>query len=245
MTHIGLFEGGGFFSLVIEWMNWHTVAYSENNYYCNKLLKKRFPNAKCLGDITTVNFKEYAHTIDIITGGFPCQPFSTSGEGKGEEDERWLYEEMLRAVRAIKPRWIVGENVRGITSPKFSKTFEYICASLEAEGYKVQPIIIPASAIGADHERYRVWFIAHAPSIRLSGQGQLLGRMQPEKIKDREANRFINFIQRNSMPYVCGEHNGRTRKLDEHRLHILGNMIMPQIFHSICQSIDQYENTIL
>lgn len=159
--HIGLFEGIGGFGLAAKLMNWETVAWCEINPFCHRILKYHFPKSIAHEDIRETDFSIYRGTIDIITGGFPCQPFSQSGAQKGKDDERYLFPEMFRAIREIKAPWIVAENVYGITTNKFREVFETICSSLEAEGYEVQPVIIPASAVGAPHERDRVWFIAY------------------------------------------------------------------------------------
>jgi DNA (cytosine-5)-methyltransferase 1 len=145
MTHGSLFSGIGGFDLAAEWMGWENKFHCEWNEFGQKVLK-------------------YANSIDILTGGFPCQPFSVAGERQGVDDPRHLFPQMLRAVREIKPRWIVAENVYGITSDKFKTVFEEIYTSLEAEGYKIQTFIIPASAVGAPHQRNRVWFVANADS---------------------------------------------------------------------------------
>lgn len=242
MKHLGLFEGIGGFGLAARWMGWETVAWCEWNEFCQKVLKYHFPEAEGNGDITKTDFKKYANRIDILTGGFPCQPFSNSGEQKGEHDERYLFEEMLRAIRQVKPRWIVAENVYSITSRQFEKLFERILSSLENEGYKVQPYIIPVTAVEGEHERYRVWIIAHSVGVRLSGQGNILGRMQPTKIGNRKTSRFIDFIQKNTVPFVCDSHDGLSRKLAESAIHAGGNAIVPQVAFEIYKAIEQYEN---
>src|SRR5690606_16706081 len=165
MRHGSLFSGIGGPELAAEWMGWDNVFHCEWNKSGQRLLKQYWPESKSYGDITTTDFTIHRADIDVLTGGFPCQPFSLSGDQKGEQDERYLFPEMLRAARETEAPWIVGENVYGITAPKFRKTFEEICSSLEAEGYKVQPIIIPASAIGAWHERKRTWFVAYSDSF--------------------------------------------------------------------------------
>jgi len=176
MKHLGLFEGIGGFSLAARWMGWETEAYCEINPFCLKVLKHHFPNADILTDIKTTDFKKYANRIDIITGGFPCQPFSLSGEQEGEKDERYLFPEMFRSIREIKPRWIVAENVYGLLTRKFADTFQSICSQMEIEGYEVWPVVIPASTLGAPHQRDRVWIIAHANNNAgggFSGSGQI------------------------------------------------------------------------
>ena len=115
--------------------------------------------------------KEYRGRIDIISGGFPCQPFSMAGKRKGTEDERYLWHEMLRAIQEIKPKFVIAENVFGITNIDGGMVFEQVCLDLEAEGYEVQPFIIPAAAKNAPHRRDRVWFVAYSSSNRKTQNG--------------------------------------------------------------------------
>ena len=159
--HGSLFSGIGGFDLAAEWAGWQNVFHCEWNEFGQKILNYYWPKAISYDDITKTDFTIHRGTIDVLTGGFPCQPFSQSGAQKGEDDERYLFPEMFRAIREIKAPWIVAENVYGITTRKFREVFETICSSLEAEGYEVQPVIIPASAVGAPHERDRVWFVAY------------------------------------------------------------------------------------
>lgn len=162
LQHLGLFEGIGGFSLAAEAVGWKTKAWCEINPFCQQVLKYHFPNAEQLNDITKTDFKKYANKIDIITGGFPCQPYSLAGKRKGNQDERHLWPEMLRAIREVKPRWIVGENVGGLLNWGGGLVFEEVQASLEAEGYQVQTFILPACGVNAPHRRERLWIVAHA-----------------------------------------------------------------------------------
>ena len=164
MKHLGLFEGIGGFSLAARWMGWDTVAWCEINPFCQKVLKHHFPEAEPLTDIKTTDFNKYANRIDILTGGFPCQPFSTAGKRKGTDDDRHLWPEMLRAIREIKPVWVVGENVRGLISWNGGLVFDEVQADLENEGYEVLPFLLPACAVNAPHRRERIWFIAYSQS---------------------------------------------------------------------------------
>jgi DNA (cytosine-5)-methyltransferase 1 len=125
-----------------------------------KVLDYHFPNADSHIDICKTDFTKYANTIDILTGGFPCQPFSLAGKRKGTDDERYLWGEMLRAIQEIKPRFVIAENVFGITNIDGGLVFQQVCLDLETEGYEVQPFIIPAAAKNAPHRRDRCWFIA-------------------------------------------------------------------------------------
>lgn len=159
-THLGLFEGIGGFSLAARWMGWETTAWCEWDKNCQRVLKYHFPNAIPHDDITKTDFTRYAGQIDILTGGFPCQPYSTAGKRLGKDDDRHLWPEMLRAIREIRPRWVVGENVRGLVSWNGGLVFDEVQTDLEAEGYEILPFILPACAVNAPHRRDRAWFVA-------------------------------------------------------------------------------------
>jgi DNA (cytosine-5)-methyltransferase 1 len=162
MRHGSLFSGIGGFDLAAEWMGWENVFHCEWMEFPRKVLDYHFPNADSHIDICKTDFKKYANTIDILTGGFPCQPFSLAGKRKGTDDERYLWGEMLRAIQEIKPKYVIAENVFGITNIDGGLVFQQVCLDLENEGYEVQPFIIPAAAKNAPHRRDRCWFIAYS-----------------------------------------------------------------------------------
>lgn len=162
MRHGSLFSGIGGFDLAAEWMGWENVFHCEWNEFGQRVLKHYWPNAETFNDITKTDFTKYYGTVDIITGGFPCQPYSSAGKRLGKEDERHLWPEMLRAIREISPRFVVGENVRGLTNWNGGLVFDEVCTELESYGYSVAPVIIPACGVNAPHRRERVWFVAYA-----------------------------------------------------------------------------------
>ena len=166
LRHGSLFSGIGGFDLAAEWMGWDNVFHCEWNEFGQKVLKHYWPQAESFSDITKTDFTKYYGTVDIITGGFPCQPYSSAGKRKGKEDERHLWPEMLRAIREVSPRFVVGENVRGLTNWSGGMVFDEVCAELESFGYQVAPVIIPASGVGAPHKRERIWFVAYNDSQR-------------------------------------------------------------------------------
>ena len=171
-------------------MGWQNLFHCEIQEFPRKVLDYWFPNSISYEDITKTDFHQWHGKVDVLTGGFPCQPFSLAGRRKGADDNRYLWPQMLRAIRQIHPTWVVGENVAGIktmvescqvtqmgrTDDLFEEnhiyreesrfTLDKICADLEAEGYSVQPIVIPACAIGAPHRRDRVWIVAHRSDPR-------------------------------------------------------------------------------
>jgi DNA (cytosine-5)-methyltransferase 1 len=173
IRHGSLFSGIGGFDLAAEWMGWENVFHCEWMPFPRKVLDYYWPNADSYTDICKTDFKKYANKIDILTGGFPCQPFSTAGKRKGKDDERYLWHEMLRAIKEIKPQIVIAENVYGITNIDGGLVFEQVCLDLEAAGYEVQPYIIPACAKNAPHRRDRVWFIA--TNTNSNGQHQCNG----------------------------------------------------------------------
>ncbi len=160
MRHGSLFSGIGGFDLAAQWMGWENVFHCEWNPFVKNLLHYYWPDADSLGDITKTDFTKYANKIDILTGGFPCQPYSSAGKRLGKEDERHLWPEMLRAIREIGPKYVVGENVFGLLSWNGGVVFDEVHSDLEAEGYEVQAVVIPAAAVNAPHGRDRVWFVA-------------------------------------------------------------------------------------
>jgi DNA-cytosine methyltransferase len=162
---LDLFSGLGGFSLGLERTgHFETVAFCDNDKFSKAILDKHWKGIKVYDDvreITKEKFKEDGIEFpDIITGGFPCQPFSVAGKQKGTGDDRHLWPEMFRIIKAFKPRFVIGENVRGIVNIQDGVVFETVCTNLEDEGYEVQPFNIPAAAVGAPHRRERIWFIA-------------------------------------------------------------------------------------
>jgi DNA (cytosine-5)-methyltransferase 1 len=161
MTHGSLFSGIGGFDLAAEWMGWQNVFHCEWNTFGQRVLKYYWPDAISYNDITKTDFTIHRGRIDILTGGFPCQPYSNAGKRLGNEDDRHLWPEMLRAIREIQPCWVVGENVLGLVNWSGGLVFHEVQADLEAQGYEVQPFVLPAVSVNAPHRRDRVWFVAH------------------------------------------------------------------------------------
>ena len=220
LLHLDLFSGIGGFALAAQWAGFKTVGFSEINPSCNRILKKHFPDVFNYGDIKTITGQDIGK-VDIITGGFPCQPFSTASAGKrkGTADDRYLWPEMRRVISECKPTWICGENVAGINGMALNE----VVSDMEALGFKVQPFNIPACALGFDHRRARYWFLAHSNSNSQSsgtinektpvmpGGGSIAGNM--------------------------GKTDGVSGRMD--KLRGLGNAIVPQIAYEIFKAINQ------
>ena len=158
---LDLFSGIGGFSLGFERTNRiKTIAFCEKDKFCQTVLKKHWKDIKIYDDIRNINGSEIK--ADIITGGFPCQPFSVAGKRRGKDDDRYLWDETLRVVAETKPRWFVGENVDGIINIANGSILQQIQKDLEKENFQVQSLVIPASGIGAWHQRKRVWIIGYS-----------------------------------------------------------------------------------
>ena len=186
MRHGSLFSGIGGFDLAAQWMGWDNVFHVEWNPWCRKVLEHHFPNAESFTDVKQFDGSAWRGRVDIISGGFPCQPYSSAGKRLGKEDERHLWPEMLRIIREAAPTYVVGENVRGLTNWNGGVVFEEVCADLEAEGYEVWTGILPAAGVGAPHRRDRVWFVAYAnggADVRTPGRdaGTGAGEGVPER----------------------------------------------------------------
>ena len=153
MKVLDLFSGIGGFSLGLERAGMKTVQFVENDPYCQKVLAKNFPGIPIHGDIKTFN---YGTSVELISGGFPCQPYSHAGEQRGKEDDRHLWEEYLRIIQSVRSRWVLGENVSGIINMELDQ----VLSDLESENYSCQSLVIPACAVNAPHRRDRVWIIA-------------------------------------------------------------------------------------
>jgi len=193
MKHGSLFSGIGGFDLASEWMGWENVFHCEWNDFGKKVLKYYWSKSISYDDITKTDFTIHRGGIDILTGGFPCQPYSTAGKRLGKEDERHLWPEMLRAIREIQPRWIVGENVLGLVNWNGGLVFEEVQTDLENEGYEVQPFILPAVSVNAPHRRDRVWFVAYSDGARSSDNGRTNNKEEREVRGQNKGNVSTKF----------------------------------------------------
>ncbi|SEN53415.1 DNA cytosine methyltransferase [Lihuaxuella thermophila] len=168
MRMVDLFSGIGGISLAAEWAGIETVAFCEIEPHCQKVLRKHWPYVPIYDDVRKLTRERLerdgviddARTIDIVCGGFPCQPFSVAGKQRGKEDDRHLWPEMFRVIKELRPTWILGENVAGIVR----LALDDVLADLESEGYSCRTFIIPACAVGAPHRRDRVWIVGHSES---------------------------------------------------------------------------------
>ena len=181
---LDLFSGIGGFSLGLHSTDiFDTVKFVEFDEFCQKILKKNFPNVPIEGDIKNVKGKEFE--ADIIVGGFPCQPFSVAGKQKGRDDNRYLWPEMFRLVKEIKPEFVIGENVQGLVNLQNGMVLRQVQDDLVGQGFEFQCFLIPASGIGAWHQRFRVWIVAHS---KHNGYLAEKSRCNEKKNRDEKEN---------------------------------------------------------
>lgn len=191
MEVISLFAGIEGFGLAAHKVGWEVVASVEWEKFPQMVIKKNFPNTEIHGDIKQFDGQKYRGAIDIVCGGFPCQPYSLAGKRKGTDDDRHLWPEMLRVIREVQPTWVIGENVPGLVNWSEGVVFEEVQSDLEAEGYEVQSFILPAASVGAPHRRDRVWIIAYSDRYgRSRGENEKHSteRRQPSQCRVRQCN---------------------------------------------------------
>jgi len=185
MIHGSLFSGIGGFDLAAKWAGIETIWQVENDSYCQKVLKKNFPKAKRYGDIKTIKIGDL-EPVDIISGGFPCQPFSCAGKRRGAADDRFLWPEMLRIISEVRPTWVIAENVPGIVNMELDQ----VLADLESKGYETQMFIVPACALDAPHIRQRIWIIGYTKSPGTSKKCGICKRSKSNSIRTNKKNEY-------------------------------------------------------
>lgn len=193
MRHGSLFSGIGGFDLAAEWMGWENVFQCEKEEFCQRVLTFYWPKARLYGDIRKFDATVFRGTIGVLSGGFPCQPFSVAGKRKGTADDRYLWPEMCRVINEVRPRWVVGENVLGLLNWGRGMVFEQVQVDLEAAGYEVWSYILPAAGVGAPHRRDRIWIVAYAGrQPRDWGKGTTNERVHYREIRERSeaSNKF-------------------------------------------------------
>lgn len=232
LTHGSTFSGIGAAEIAAEILGWDNKFHCEINDFGRKILDFHFPRAESYGDIKQTNFTKWRGRIDVLTGGFPCQPFSTAGKRHGANDNRYLWGEMLRCITEIEPTWFIGENVVGITSmvlpceavdvggqtdlfgtsdhiqeSRGRFVLEEICRNLESIGYSVQPIVVPACAVSAPHRRDRIFILAHNNKVHgtLADSEGCPDLRRPREIPCEEGKARIQERNDVLIPGVAGE----------------------------------------
>ncbi len=261
LRHLDLFSGIGGFALGLESTGgFETVGFCDNEPFAQKVLKKHWPDVPCYEDVRDVGVDTVGYRgVDIITGGFPCQPYSVAGK-QDPKDNRQLWPEMFRIIKEIRPTYVIGENVRNLISIREGVVFEQVCTDLEGEGYEVQTFVLPASAVNAPHQRYRCWIVgilADTESERqqpLKNRTKIIQSSERQKILCRSSDAIrtrSNKDRWTDKQRMGGTIDGLSKGLDRHwgdgweegtprviqdqqknrkkRLKALGNSVIPQI----------------
>lgn len=247
MKHLDLFSGIGGFALAASWCNIETVGFCEIDAKCIQVLNKNFPHIKVHNDIKQLNGGEYAG-VDIITGGYPCQPFSVAGNQRAEEDSRHLWPEMLRIITQARPTWVICENVYG----HLSLGLDGVLHNLESIGYSCKPFVLPALSVGANHNRERIFIVAYSSS---NGFNESKTSTSNEKTNGNNSQREkedIHNERRRSVrigvdwrgykigswgvePPALRVDDGLPNRMDRNRM--LGNSIHPHVAYQLLQAI--------
>ena len=234
LKHLDLFSGIGGFALGLESTGgFETVGFCDNEPFAQKVLKKHWPDVPCYEDVRDVGVDTVGYRgVDIITGGFPCQPYSVAGK-QDPNDNRQLWPEMFRIIKEIRPTYVIGENVRNLISIREGVVFEQVCTDLEGEGYEVQTFVLPASAVNAPHQRYRCWIVAYSRCEHGEQRNAAkLDEKQTERssrtIYDKSGSERQYEAHKWSVePSVGRVAHGIPNRVD--RLKGLGNAVVPQI----------------
>lgn len=257
LTHLSLFSGIGGLDLAAEWAGFHSVGQCEWADYPIKILEKHWPDVPRWRDICSLTKEDFRErtglrTVDVISGGFPCQPFSTAGLRRGKSDNRYLWPEMLRVINELRPTWIVGENVVGIKN----MALDDILTDLEAINYSTRAFVIPAASVGAPHRRDRIAILAHAnrsgdtnivqkACAVIDGWEDVLCEQSRDPGGDQQSKRVgscQDWDHWNTEPRMGRVADGIPFQMD--RLRCLGNAVVPQVFYWIFLSIAKIEKSL-
>jgi len=249
MTHLDLFSGIGGFALAAKWRGFDTIAFCEKDEFCQKVLKKHWPNVPIFGDIKEFDGEQFNGKIDLLTGGYPCQPFSVAGNQRAHDDDRHLWPQMFRIITQAKPTWVICENVYG----HVTLGLDNVLADLESRNYTAQSFVIPSMATGRNHRRDRVYVVAYAASngrnegATSTSDGETNGERRKEEqdeIRDNERRGSLwaemdwgskKTGTRGTEPPPLRVDDGLPYRMDRNRA--LGNAIVPEIAYKIMMSI--------
>ena len=263
LTHVSLFTGIGGADLAAEWAGFDTVLQVERDDYCRRVLERHWPDVPRITDVREVHDDERWRQPTVISGGFPCQPFSAAGKRRGADDDRYLWPELLRIVEELRPTWVVGENVSGLLSIRDGMEIDDMLASLEARAYEPWILHYPAAGVGAPHKRDRVFIVARNSERHggdtvgcfRGGENTNTGRVCEDvadaelsgrngrtgELRSRRRGESENGSQWQSEPDVGRVANGIPRRVD--RLRALGNAIVPQQIYPIFEAIAHTEQS--
>ena len=246
-------------------MGWENVFHVERDPFCRQVLAHHFPESQSFDDVKTFDATDFRGRVSVISGGFPCQPFSAAGKRAGTSDDRYLWPEMFRIIREARPTYVVAENVRGLLSWNEGLVLDKVCSDLEGEGYKVFPAVLPAAGVAnCPHRRDRIWIIAYAYEHRKgrtsgrdeskSGKERLPQRDQIQQPKKSDCLRKLStgtppmqsWQDFPTVPPVCGGDDGLPERLDgitfpkwrRESIKAYGNAIVPQVALQIFRALE-------
>jgi len=238
---LSLFSGIGGIDLAAKWAGMETVAFCEIDPFCQRVLRKHWPEVPIFPDIRLLTKEVLERAgisgIDIVAGGYPCQPYSLTGERRGEEDDRALWSYMFDRIQEIWPSWVIGENVIG----HVSLGLDGVLSDLESIGYTAQPFIIPSCSVGARHQRYRVFTVAHNDSQRMERRAKRQILWQPD-LSAREIGKSLQEAERRFNTHqsrLCRSLHGIPGGVD--RVRSLGNAVVPQQIYPVLAAIVEIE----
>jgi len=251
LKHLSLCSGIGGIDLAAEWAGFETVSQCEIDDYASKVLAKNFVGIPNFGDIRTITTTKlrYAgidpNTITVISAGFPCQPYSCAGLGKGDSDERDLWGEVIRVIRDIKPKWFIGENTQGLFTRANQRYFRRIINDLSNAGYTVAWGMWGACDVGATHQRLRIFIVAYSSGFRQErrlNRKQKVQNKKPTILSKLQTAQLICSMDNLPTPRVCTGNDGIPNRVD--RLRCLGNAVVPQQIYPIFKAIADYEESL-
>lgn len=238
MTHGSLFSGIGGFDLAAQWCGWSNLFHCEMNPFGQKILKYSWPDSVLYDDVVTGDFSPFKGKIDVISGGFPCQPYSQAGKREGKEDDRHLFPAMLKVIETVQPRWVVGENVYGLTNWNEGQVFREIHEDLEGLGYAVQSYLIPAAGVGAPHKRDRIFFMAYNESIPRVAEQKVLDIVEEDWWHDFPTQ----FPTINKETFTDELDDITYSKWRNESIMAYGNAVVPPLILQLFKSIEIYES---
>ena len=233
MKVLDLFSGIGGFSLGLERAGMETIAFCEIDPFCQRVLRKHWPDVPIYKDVTKLKGEDVG-PVDVICGGFPCQPFSYAGDREGAEDDRHLWPQFNRLVAESRPSWIIGENVPGI----INLGLDDVLSDLEDQGYTARTFDIPACAVNAPHRRHRVWIVANSEHMRCD-KGNARDQRSEKSSRCKHWDQFDRHHWETAFAGIRGVANGIPQRMD--RLRAIGNSVVPQIPEFIGKAIMEAE----
>ena len=232
MNVLDLFSGIGGFTYGLESVGFNTVAFCENEPYMQSVLNKHWPEIKIYDDVRKLTKRKLDTdeiTIDVITGGWPCQPVSQVGKRKGKSDDRYLWPEMFRVISEVRPRWVIGENVAGIVK----MGIDSVLSDLEGVGYTTQTFDLPAASVGANHQRRRMFIVGHNETSLAYTPGEGLQGQPSPSLSQRQETVRHNWSRHRWLPTprICRRGDGVQKRMD--RLKGIGNSVVPALVAEI------------